>query len=134
MNEIINPPGLVEPVGYAHAVKCTGGTTVYLAGQVAFDEQGKVMHVGDIVGQFDRALYNLQIAIRACGGEMTDIVKLNLFVKDKEAYRSNLREIGRSYRTYFGKHFPAMTLAEVKSLFEDEVLLEIEGVAVIESK
>lgn len=131
-NQIINPSELVKPVGYAHAVATTGGKTIYLAGQVSFDQQGNVVYVGDMVKQFEQALKNLQITMRAAGGEMTDIVKLNLFVKSRDMYRDNLKEIGGVYRSYFGKHFMAMTLVEVSSLFEDEVLLEIEGIAVID--
>lgn len=131
MNKLINPEGLVKPVGYAHAVASSGGATVYLAGQVSFDEKGNVMHVGDIVKQFDRAMHNLQTALQGAGGEMSDMVKLNYFVKDKNSYKQNLKEIGAVYRSYFGKHFPAQTLVEVSSLFEDDVLLEIEGIAVI---
>ena len=132
MNEIINPAGLVNPIGYSHAVVSYGGKTVYLAGQVSFDQEGNVIHSGDIVKQFDRAMHNLRTALRGAGGEMTDMVKLNYFVKDKNLYKQNLKEIGAVYRNYFGKHFPAMTLVEVSSLFEDDVLLEIEGIAVIQ--
>ena len=131
MHQVINPEELVKPIGYAHAVKVTGGTTIYLAGQVSFDSNGNVVFPGDIVAQFKQALTNLQIAIRASGGEMTSIVKLNLFVKDKDLYKKHLRELGDVYRTFFGKYFPAMTLVEVSSLFEDDALLEIEGIAVV---
>ena len=132
MNKIINPDELVKPIGYSHAVEVTNGRTVYLAGQVAFDENGKIVHVGNITKQFDRALSNLQITIRAARGEMTDIVKLLIFVKDKALYAAHLKEIGEIYRNYFGKYFPAMTLVEVSSLFEDDALIEIEGIAVIQ--
>ena len=44
---------------------------------------------------------------------------------------SNLKPIGASYRSFFGKYYPAMTLVEVKSLFDDEAMIEIEGIAVI---
>lgn len=130
-NKIINPEELVAPAGYAHAVEVRGGRTIYLAGQVSFDSNGTVVHAGDIVKQFEQALRNLDITMREAGGKMTDIVKLNLFVKDKNSYRDNLRDIGRIYREFFGKYYPAMTLVEVSSLFEDDVLLEIEGIAVI---
>jgi enamine deaminase RidA (YjgF/YER057c/UK114 family) len=129
---IINPPSLVEPVGYAHAIEADPrGRTVYLAGQVAFDSTGMIVAHGDIVGQFDQALQNLQAVMHAAGGEMTDITKLLIFVKDKNAYKANMKEIGKVYREFFGKYYPAMTLVEVSSLFEDEALLEIEGIAVI---
>ncbi|HWF44039.1 MAG TPA: RidA family protein [Candidatus Kapabacteria bacterium] len=132
MNSIINPLSLVKPIGYAHAIEATNGRTLYLAGQVAFDEQGKIVHAGDIVRQFDRALANLQIVMSAANGEMSDIVKLLIFVTDKNSYAAHLKEIGKVYRTYFGKYFPAMTLVGVASLFEDDALIEIEGIAVIQ--
>jgi enamine deaminase RidA (YjgF/YER057c/UK114 family) len=132
VNDVFNPPSLVEPVGYAHAVEAAaGGRTIYLAGQVAFDAAGSIIAPGDIVSQFDQALQNLQAVMHYAHGEMTDIVKLLIFVKDKNLYKQNLKDIGKVYREYFGKYFPAMTLVEVSSLFEDEALLEIEGVAVI---
>jgi enamine deaminase RidA (YjgF/YER057c/UK114 family) len=131
MNNVINPPELVKPVGYAHAVTTSIGRTVYLSGQVSFDSNGNVVHIGDMIGQFEQTLRNLQIAIHAAGGQMTDIVKLNIFVKDRNLYKEHLKEIGGVYRNYFGKYFPAMTLIEVSSLFEDMILLEIEGIAVI---
>jgi len=87
--------------------------------------------VGDIVQQFDTALANLQEVMTAGRGEMTDIVKLLIFVKDKEQYKQHLKEIGAVYRKYFGKYFPAMSLVEVSNLFEDDALIEIEGIAVV---
>jgi enamine deaminase RidA (YjgF/YER057c/UK114 family) len=131
MNTVINPPELVEPVGYAHAIASSGGTTVYLAGQVSFDAEGRVIHEGDIVRQFEQALSHIQVTMRAAGGEMTDIVKLLIFVKDRNAYKQHLKDIGQVYRTFFGKYYPAMTLVEVSSLFDDGIMLEIEGIAVI---
>jgi len=133
VNTIINPPELVAPIGYSHAVASLGGKTIYLAGQVSFDAAGKIIHKGDLVKQFDQALHNLEAVMSASGGVMTDIVKLNLFVKDKNDYASKLKEIGKIYVQYFGKYFPAMTLVEVSLLFEDDALLEIEGIAVIHS-
>ncbi len=131
MNSIINPASLVAPIGYSHAIASTGGKTIYLAGQVSFDATGKIIHKDDLVKQFDQALRNLKAVMREAGGKMTDIVKLNIFVKDKNDYASKMKEIGKIYILYFGKYFPAMTLVEVSSLFEDDALLEIEGIAVV---
>jgi len=131
LNTIINPPALVTPIGYSHAVASTDGKTIYLAGQVSFDVSGKIVHKDDLVKQFGQALNNLQTVMNEAGGKMTDIVKLNIFVKDKNNYAAKMKEIGKIYSSYFGKYFPAMTLVEVTSLFEDDALLEIEGVAVM---
>ena len=133
MNRIINPKSLVVPSGYSHGVESDGKRTIYLAGQVAFDAQGKIVGADDIVKQFDQALSNLQETLRAANAEMTDIVKLLIFVKDKNYYQKHLKEIGMVYRNYFGKYFPAMSLVEVSNLFEEDALIEIEGIAVVSS-
>ena len=131
MKRIINPPSLVAPSGYSHGIESEGGRTVYLAGQVAFDADGRIVGADDLVKQFDRALANLRETLHAAQAEMTDIVKLLIFVKDKQDYQDHLTEIGKVYRTYFGRYFPAMSLVEVSNLFEDGALIEIEGIAVV---
>jgi enamine deaminase RidA (YjgF/YER057c/UK114 family) len=132
MNTIINPPELSPPIGFSHAIVAPGGKTVYLAGQVSFDASGKIIHKGDLVKQFEQVLHNLEAAMSASGGVMLDIVKLTIYVRDKKDYAAKLKEIGKIYQIYFGKYYPAMTLVEVSSLFEDDALLEIDGIAVIQ--
>ncbi|MDP4236956.1 MAG: RidA family protein, partial [Bacteroidota bacterium] len=106
MNTIITPAELVAPIGYSHAVASGGGKTIYLAGQVAFDATGHIIHKGDLVKQFDQVLHNLEAVMIAGGGEMTDITKLTIFVRNKKDYAAKMREIGKVYAQYFGKYFP----------------------------
>jgi len=133
VNKIINPKSLVVPSGYSHGVEADGKRTIYLSGQIAMDAQGAIVGAHDLVKQFDQALSNLQATLRAARAEMTDIVKLLIFVKDKRDYQKHLKEIGAVYRNYFGKYFPAMSLVEVSNLFEEDALIEIEGIAVVSS-
>lgn len=127
----VNPAILVKPSGYAHGIVTHGGRSLFLAGQTGMDQSGKIATPNDIVAQFTQALNNIKAVIDEADGEMTDIVKLNLFVTDKAAYQANLKPIGASYRDFFGRYYPAMTLVEVKSLFDDQALIEIEGIAVL---
>jgi len=128
---ILNPSTLARPSGYAHGIAAQGGRLVFLAGQTGMDAAGKIVAPEDMVGQFRQALVNLQEVVRAAGGQMTDIVKLTLFVTNKAAYQAKVREIGQVYRSFFGKYYPAMTLVEVKSLWDSEAMIEIEGLAVV---
>ena len=128
----MNPPALSRPAGYSHAYEAQGGRTLYLAGQVAFDQAGRVIGAGDVVAQFRQVCVNLQALLTSRGGQLTDVVKLNIYVTSKADYKARTREVGAVYREYFGKHFPAMTLVEVKSLYDDACLIEIEGVAVLD--
>ncbi|MBI3001159.1 MAG: RidA family protein [Deltaproteobacteria bacterium] len=129
---VINPPQLVQPRGYNHGIKITGpATLVFLGGQVGWDQEGRLVGEDDIVAQFDKALENILAVVKAAGGEPESIVKLNLYVTDKEAYLAAQKELGLAYRRHMGKHFPTMTLVEVKSLYEPGAKVEIEGLAVL---
>lgn len=130
--QAVNPSSVAKPVGYSHAYETQGGRTLYLAGQVAFDREGHVVGKGDLVAQFRQVCVNLQAILAERGGRMSDIVKLTLFVLSKADYKARAREIGRVYREYFGTHYPAMTLVEIKSLYDDDCAIEIEGVAVLD--
>jgi enamine deaminase RidA (YjgF/YER057c/UK114 family) len=129
---ILNPPSLAKPSGYAHGVLVEGGRLLFLAGQTGMGPEGNIASPGDLVAQFSQALFNLKVVVEAAGGAMTDIVKLTLFVSDKAAYKANLKPLGEAYRSFFGHYYPAMTLVEVKSLFDDDALVEIEGTAIVE--
>jgi len=130
----VNPPTLAKPAGYSHAWEVQGGKTLYMAGQVAFDRDGHVVGKGDLIAQFRQVCENMKALLLARGGQLSDIVKLTIYVLSKEDYKARSREIGQVYREYFGKHFPAMTLVEVKGLYDEDqgCAIEIEGVAVID--
>ena len=127
---IINPATLAKPSGYAHGITASG-RLLFLAGQTGMDATGRIVAPGDLVAQFRQALANIKTVLDAAGGQMGDVVKLTLFVTDKRAYRAQLKSIGEAYRAVFGRYYPAMTLVEVKSLFDDEALIEVDGMAVL---
>ena len=124
----INPQELGPPTGFSHAT--VAGGTVWLGGQIGCDETGKVVEPGDIVAQFSRAIRNVSIALRAAGSLPADTVKLTYYVTNLKAYKDNLPAIGSAYREVFGRHYPATTVIEVRSLFDPEALIEIDAVAV----
>ena len=128
--QLVNPPELAPPVGYAHAAIGTGRAVV-LAGQVGSDGDGKIVEPGDLVAQFSRALDNLVVALRAAGGEPTDLAFVRIYTSDVPGYRAHLRELGAAYRERIGKHFPPMALLGVTELFDLGAVVEIEGLAYV---
>ena len=130
----VNPPGLAKPAGYSHAIEVQGGKTLFVAGQVAFDKDGKLVGKGDMAVQFRQICENLKTVLLARAGQLNDIVKLTIYVLDKSAYKKSAKEIGAVYREFFGRHYPAMTFLEVKGLYDDDqgCLMEIEAVAVVD--
>jgi enamine deaminase RidA (YjgF/YER057c/UK114 family) len=129
---VLNPASLAKPSGFSHGMLASGGRLLFLAGQTGLDADGRITAPGDLVAQFRQVLANLQSVVAQAGGKLTDITQLRIFVTDKAAYRANRKALGQVYRSFLGKHYPAMTLVEVKSLLDDDALVEIEGVAVID--
>lgn len=129
--ELINPAGLESPIGYAHVVKLTGGTIVHVAGQAPFNEKGEVVGKGDFVAQFGQVMKNLKTAVQAVGGRPNQYAVLTIYVTDVQAYHDNTKSLGNLYQEIFGKYFPAITLVEVKSLYNRDCMIEVSGLAVI---
>jgi enamine deaminase RidA (YjgF/YER057c/UK114 family) len=127
------PRTLPKPTGFSYGYEVKRGRLLFIAGQVARDGDNQVVGKGDLVAQFRQVCRNIQAVVNAAGGDMTDIVKLTIYVLDVEGYKHRLREIGAIYREYFGRHFPAMTLVGARDLFDaaDGCLIEIEGVAAL---
>lgn len=126
---LINPLDLARPRGFSHGAIGTG-RLLFIAGQTGTDKEGKLVS-DDLVAQFDQALWGVVRVVQEAGGKPDDIVKINLLVLDKREYRERSRDIGLAYRKHLGRHFPAMTLAEVKGLFDDGAKVEIEAVAMV---
>jgi enamine deaminase RidA (YjgF/YER057c/UK114 family) len=129
----VTPRTLPKPAGFSYGFEVKQGRLVFISGQVARDEQNAVVGAGDIVAQFRQVCRNIQTVMSAAGGDLTDVVKLTIYVLDTADYKRHLREIGGVYREYFGKHFPAVTLVGARDLFDaaDGCLIEIEGVAAL---
>ena len=129
----IQPRTLPKPAGFSYGYEVKQGRLVFISGQVARDENNAVVGKGDLVAQFRQVCRNIHAVMSAAGGDMSDIVKLTIYVLDTNDYKQHLREIGAAYREYFGKHFPAMTLVGARDLFDadDGCAIEIEGVAAL---
>jgi enamine deaminase RidA (YjgF/YER057c/UK114 family) len=130
--ELLNPKGLERPLGYAHVAKVTGGNIVYVAGQAPFDENGQVVGKGDFVAQFAHVIRNLKTAVEAAGGRPDQYAVLTMYITDLQAYLNNRKSLGRAYREVFGTYFPAITLVQVRSLYNPDCMVEISGIAVID--
>lgn len=122
----INPPTLSTPPGYTHVVEITRGRTIYIAGQVALDQAGKIVGPHDFRAQTQQVFENLKAALAAVGTDFTSVVKLNMYVVDISQLPV-LREVRDRYVNTVNP--PASTLVEVRRLAHESFLLEIEAVA-----
>ncbi|WP_405405881.1 RidA family protein [Streptomyces sp. NBC_01104] len=126
----INPAELSPPAGFSHAVTVTGGHLVFLAGQTALDGRGDVVG-STLPEQFATALGNLLTALRAAGGSPQDLARVTVYATDVADYRVNVAELGRIWRQLAGRDYPAMAVIGVVRLWDEQALVEIDGVAVL---
>ena len=126
--EYINPPGISTPPSnlYNHVVKV--GNTVYIAGQVSRDDQGKVLHVGDPEGQIRVIWANLEKAVKAAGGQLTDIVKTTTYCVGADT-NGKIRQARLELLPATNR--PTSTTIVVAGLADPDYLVEVEVIAVI---
>jgi enamine deaminase RidA (YjgF/YER057c/UK114 family) len=127
--ERINPAELARPSGFSHAVAATG-RMVFLAGQTGVDRDGNVAD-GGVVPQFERALTSLLTALGAAGGLPSDLVSLTIYLTDMPDYQAHAKDIGAVWRRLAGTEYPAMAAVGVTRLWLPELLVEIQGIAVV---
>ena len=126
---LVNPPGLAPPRGYSHGI-VSRGRLLFVAGQIGWNARGEIVSER-FAEQFDQALANVLAVVGEAGGPPESLVRLTIYVVDKADYISAQEELGGRYRARMGRHYPAMTLVEVKSLLAGGAKVEIEATAVI---
>lgn len=130
MNSFQQPASLAKPNGFSHTARVTGGTTIYVSGQVAYDPTGAVVGVGDLAAQTHQVYQNIQLALQAQGASMADLVKTVLFVRDLDPGKARvIREARAPFLQPDAP--PASTMVGVSSLARPELLLEVEAIAVV---
>ena len=128
--ELINPPELGKHSGYSQGVRTVGGALLFVAGQVGWNERSELVG-SDFTAQFGKALANVLTVVRAAGGGPDNLVRLTIYVVDRKDYLANLEAVGKTYREQMGRHYPAMSLLEVKGLLEEGAKVELEATAAL---
>ena len=113
--------------GYSLAVITEGGKTVWLGGQIAtVDDSGRSL-AGDFEGQVRQIFKLLNATLQKAGGKLSDMVQMTVFITDArhgDRFTQLRKEI-------FGDNFPASALITVAGLARPEMLVEVQGIAVI---
>ena len=126
----LQPADVPKPAGdYSQGMKVRGGTLVVISGQVPWDAQGKLVGKDDLQAQTRQVFENLKNMLASAGATFNDVVKLGIFLKNREDFA-----IFKDIRAeYLKPPFPPTTLLVVKDLAREEWLLEVEVMAVVES-
>jgi enamine deaminase RidA (YjgF/YER057c/UK114 family) len=129
--DIINPAALGAPRGFSHGLLARpGARLLFVAGQTATDEQGRIAHQ-DFTEQFDRALGRVLAVVEAAGGMPAHVGRMTIFVTSLERYLASREALGRIWKDRMGTHYPAIALVEVSRLVDEGAVVEIEATAAI---
>jgi 2-iminobutanoate/2-iminopropanoate deaminase len=113
--------------GYSQAVVTEGGHIVWLAGRVAGEDSAGRSLAADFDGQVREVFARLGRTLEEAGGRLADMVTMTVFITDArlgDRFTQLRREI-------FGDNFPASALITVAGLARPEMLVEVQGIAVI---
>ena len=125
-----NPDTVAPPIGsYSHAVKVetADGTWIYVSGQLALDERGSLVGLGDLGAQTEQVYENLTRVLEANGATFADVVKLQTFFTTLEG----LEESRVVRARYLPDEPPASTAVRVAALVLPEALIEVDVVAMV---
>lgn len=126
--EHIDPTTIHKPRAWTHVVTATGGTTVYVSGQIGVTSDGTVL--AGLEAQAKQAYANLRAALAAAGATPQHVVKETIFVVDYSPHKAMALRDPRV--ELWGSKFPASTLVGVQALGRAEYLIEVEAIAVID--
>lgn len=125
---IINPWTWQDKFGFVQANEITNTKNMlFTAGIVSVDEEGNLLHAGDIEKQIIQILDNLESILDQSDLQPSDIVRLTYFTTDTSGFSNNNKVLIDRLNDWNCK--PATTLLGVKSLFHPDCLVEIEAIA-----
>jgi reactive intermediate/imine deaminase len=123
---VLRPPNLsFQPrPTYPYSPGTQGGGYVYTAGQVAWNDKGEIVGVGDVRAQTRQVLSNIRSILQEAGASMTDVLKCNVYLADIRDFQAMNEEFAKAFPT----DPPARTTVQA-ALAEKEMLVEIEAIA-----
>jgi len=112
---------------YSQAVVTEGGRSIWLAGQVASEDASGKSLAGDFDGQVREVFSRLGKTLLEAGGTLADMVTMTVFITDAR-YGDRFTQLRKEI---FGDNFPASALITIAALARPEMLVEVQGIAVI---
>ncbi|MGR3868688.1 RidA family protein [Streptomyces graminifolii] len=127
LTRIPAPDGVAPATAYTHVVMGTG-RFVAISGQLALDEDGKLVGEDDAAAQARQVFENLRRCLASAGAGFDDVVKLTYFVTDM-AHMPAIRTARAAHIP--DDRLPAASAVQVAGLVRPEFLMEVEAFAVI---
>ena len=130
--EFLNPAGMPVLPGFSQVVTATEGKIVFISGQVAFNANNELVGKGDLRAQVVQTFENLKRALAAVGATFDDVLKSNTYIV---GYTPDVIGVIREVRSQYlpQEKAPASTLIGVQALVFEDLLIEIEAIAMVKA-
>jgi len=128
-HKILLPHGWSRPHGYSNGIAAEG-RMVFVAGMIGWDDS-QVIRTDSMAGQVEQTLKNTIAVLAEADAEPRHIVRMTWYITSRDAYLSDIKEIGAVWRKVIGKHYPAMAVVQVSALIESSAMVEIETTAMV---
>lgn len=126
-HEIIRTDKVIDSekmYNYSQAIRV--GNLIFISGQNGFDPKGNLVGNGNAEAQAVQAMENLKAILEADGAKLSDVVKVNTYVRNIE----DIFTVSKIRKRYFKEHKPCHTSVVVASFGLKDLLVEIEAIAV----
>ncbi len=130
---VVEIKGVARPLGaYSHAVSVRPGRLVFIAGQVAVNEEGDPVGVGDLAAQVRHVFHNLGQVLASAGGSFENVVQFTTYLVKSQRTADFIAARSEVFpRIFPGGDYPTNTLLVIDGLVREEFLIEIEAIAAL---
>ncbi|MCP4630849.1 MAG: RidA family protein [bacterium] len=131
--EILDPRRVAKPAGlYNHAISVSPGQLLFIAGQVAIDENNKLIGEGDFNVQMEQVFKNLGYILESAGTSFENVVKFTTYLTRSRNLSAFYEKRAELFAGIYRKgRYPTNTLVVIDQLAREEWLVEIEAIASI---
>ena len=130
-----NPDGVHPPIGaYSHLARASGGSTLYLAGQVGLDATGSLTGDGGTQAQTLQTFRNIGHVLESAGASWADVLQFTTYLVGRAAVQPFLDARREAFAEFFpdGAYPPNWTLLLVAGLVREDLLVEVTTIAVVD--
>lgn len=131
--ETFHPDELGKSHGeYSYVSRVRATETIYLSGMIAIDAEGAIVGKGDMDRQCQRVFERLDIALRAAGAGLANVVQLTTYLADEKDIPAFLSFRKREFPRLFASHiYPTSIVIVARRLFHPDVLIAVHATGAI---
>ncbi len=128
---LLNPPAAPQPIGaYSLAVDVSAGRLLFVAGQVALDENGNLVGKGDAGAQTRQVFKNIGSVLSGAGATFSNVIEFTTYVVGRSSVQPFIDARTQIFPDIFpNRDYPANTLLIVDGLVREDSVVEVKAVA-----